>query len=72
MKIKSFLAYKSFFLIKVIFGLSFLIIVILNYYILDELHCYLLNAFCLITGIFIGYCIAFYAIKFLQKHPYKK
>jgi len=66
MKLLNYLTYKSFFIIKIIFSLSLLTLIILNYFVLDKLTYSVLYLFFLITGVFIGYSIAFFSIKLLQ------
>lgn len=65
-KLLNYLAYKSFLIIKIIFSFSFLILIILHYFVLDKIPYSVLYLFFLITGIFIGYCIAYFSIKYLQ------
>lgn len=72
MKVLSLLTYQSFFLIKLLFGVSFLVLVLLDAYFLDEVPPIILYGFCVITGILIGYSIAYYSIRYLYKHPYKR
>ena len=66
MNLKKILAYNSFYIIKIIFGVSFIGIVILNYYVLDEIPVLILYIFCFISGIYLGYSIAYMSIKFLK------
>jgi ABC-type transport system involved in multi-copper enzyme maturation permease subunit len=69
MKLFSALANKSFLIVKVVFGLAFLAVAILHSYVYENLPASILYGFCLITGVFVGYCIAYFAIKQLHKHP---
>ncbi len=62
----NYLAYNSYLVIKIIFSLSFLTLIILHYFVLDSLPSWILYSFSLISGIFIGYSIAYYSIKHLQ------
>lgn len=70
MKLKYYLAYYSFLIVKVIFGLSFISIVILHYYIFDKTPTVILCLFFLVLGIFVGYSGAYYSIKYLKKQDH--
>jgi hypothetical protein len=61
-----YLAYHSFLIINIMFSLSFMTLIILHYFVYDKLPYFVLYLFFMITGVFIGYRIAYYSIKHLQ------
>lgn len=65
-KILIYLAYNSYFIIRILFGLVFLTAVILGYFVYDYLPNWFLITFFFVSGIFIGYTIAYYSIKYLH------
>ena len=65
-KIKWFLARKAYLIVYYTFGIVFVVVVILNYFIYEQLPLAFKYILCFITGIFIGFNIAYYAIKYIQ------
>jgi hypothetical protein len=65
-KILDYLAYKSFLLTKVIFGLTFLLITIYYYFVSEFIPFWLKFMMIFICGIFLGYIIAYFSIIHIQ------
>jgi len=65
-KVLNYLAYHSFFIVNIMFGFSFITMIILHYFVFDKIPDFVLNVFFMITGFFIGYRFAYYSIKQLQ------
>ena len=65
-KIKWFLARKAYLIVHYGFAIGFFVIVILHYVIYEQLPLVFKYILCFITGIFIGFNIAYYAIKYIQ------
>jgi drug/metabolite transporter (DMT)-like permease len=61
-----FLTLNSFIIVKVLWGASFLMLIFLNYYLLEKAPNWAFYVFILISGIFLGYCSAYYSIKHMQ------
>lgn len=68
MKIKLFIASRSFLIVKVIFSITFIVISVLDLYSKEAITGVMAYMFFLNIGIFVGYSISFYSIKFLTKH----
>lgn len=67
-KIKWFLASKSYLIVSYTFAIVFASVAILHYFIYEQLPFFYKYILCFITGIFIGYHIAYYSIKYIQTH----
>jgi hypothetical protein len=65
-KVINYLSLNSFVIIKALWGASFLMLVILNYFVFDEAPSWVFGFFILSSGIFLGYCAAYYSIKHIQ------
>jgi drug/metabolite transporter (DMT)-like permease len=65
-KTLDYLAYKSYLVIKITFSISLLILVIYYYFVSENIPIWWLFVFFLLSGIFVGYSIAYYSIKHLQ------
>lgn len=65
------LALHSYTIVRILFGFSFMAVVLLQSFIYDNVPKLIFYFFFLITGIFIGYTIAYFAIKYLNKEDFK-
>jgi len=58
------LAYNSFTVIKWIFALLFVFIVFYRFF--EPVPMFLFGIFIFVSGLFVGYSVAYYSIKYLQ------
>ena len=65
-KVLDYLAYKSYLIIKIAFSISLLLLIIYYSFVSGSIPDLWLFAFFLLSGIFVGYSIAYYSIKQLQ------
>ncbi len=65
-KVLDYLARKSYLIIKIAFSISFLLLSIYYSFVSDIIPVWWLFVFFLLSGIFVGYSIAYYSIKYLQ------
>lgn len=65
-KVINYLTFNSFVIVKALWGASFLMLVILNYFVFDEAPNWVFWVFILSSGILLGYCAAYYSIKHIQ------
>jgi len=65
-RVINYLAINSYLIIKGLWGASFLILVILNYFVYEAAPDWVLLVFVLSSGIFSGYSAAYYSIKHIQ------
>lgn len=66
------IALHSYTIVRVVFGVSFLSLIVSYYFIFgNATPLWIFCSFFLATGIFMGYVIAYYSIKFLNREDIK-
>lgn len=65
------LALKSYAIVSIVFIVNFTTVFFLRFFI-DQIPLVVTAIFFLITGIYVGYVIAFYSIKYLREDDIKK
>ncbi len=65
-RIIHYLAYNSFAIVKALWSLSFLGLIILNYFVFEKAPSWVLWVFLFLSGLFLGYLMAYRSIKYLQ------
>jgi drug/metabolite transporter (DMT)-like permease len=65
-KIIRYLALKSYLIVKYVFVLFFILLIIFHSILSSEVPYWLIITFILVSGIYIGYSIAYFSIKQIQ------
>lgn len=65
------LAEKSYAIVSIVFIMNFVTVFILRLFI-DSMPLMITVIFFLITGIYVGYCISYYSIKYLREENIRK